>query len=124
MFYSFGQIQIPKADEKPGWYSLCADKEIANYYKWFYSKAFKTWNPPMNGCHVTFIAGEKDDRIITLDEIKPFLGKDIVFHYENEIWTNGRAFWLPVVAPELDFIREQLGLKPRMQFHVTLGNIK
>lgn len=115
---------MPKSDEKPGWYSLSLDEEISNYYKWFYSRAFRSWNPPMNGCHLTFIAGEKDDRIIDSSEILPYLNKDFVFYYANQIWTNGRAFWLPAYSPELDLIRVELGLQPRFLYHITLGNLK
>lgn len=124
MFSSFGAIMKPSADEKVGWYLVKADDSIGSYYKWFYSKGFGSWNSCMNGCHVTFIAGEKDDRIITLAEMDKYIGREVSFYYTNQVWTNGRAFWLTALAPELDDIRVELGLKPRFLYHITLGNCK
>ena len=124
MFQSWGQIAEPEPGQKPGWFHLRADEAIADYYQWLYSRAFKKWSPCMNGCHVTFIAGEKDDRIVSVDEMKPFMDKDILFTYSPVIYTNGAAFWLPALSYELDVIRIKLDLRPRLLYHITLGNVK
>lgn len=124
MLNSYGQIAKPTQGQKQGWFYIELDKDFANYYKWFYSRSFKTWYPPMNGCHITFIAGEKDDRIVQYNEIIPYLNKDINFQYENEIYTNGRAFWIPCASIEIDNIRKTLGLNPKPWLHITLGNVK
>ncbi len=124
MFSSSGIILKPSVDEKEGWYLLKADDSIGSYYKWFYSRAFRSWQPCMNGCHVTFIAGEKDERIVRLAEMDKYVGREIRFYYTNQVWTNTAAFWLPVLAPELDEIRIELGLSPRFLYHITLGNRK
>lgn len=124
MFSSFGEILNPSADEKAGWYMVKADDTIGSYYKWLYSRAFASWNPCMNGCHITFISGEKDDRIVSLAEIGTYVGRKITFFYTNQVWTNGRAFWLSSLCTELDDIRIELGLRPKILYHITLGNTK
>jgi hypothetical protein len=123
LFHSYGKISFVDG-QKPGWFFLRADDEISSYYKWFYSKGLKSWNSPMNGCHVTFLAGEKDDRVVSAEEMKSFIGQDIVFFYTNQVWTNSRAFWLPVLSPDLDQIRVEIGLQPKFLYHMTLGTWK
>ena len=125
MFSSYGPIAKPSDDQKDGWYYVKADDSIGDYYKWFASRGLlQPWQPCMNGCHITFVAGEKDERIVSVAEIQPYVGKDIQFYYTNQIWTNTQAFWLPVLSPQLDEVRVALGLKPRFLYHVTLGNCK
>lgn len=124
MFLSWGRIAAPVTGQKTGWYFLGLDTDFSAYYKWLYSRAFRGWSLPMNGCHITFIAGEKDDRIISHSEIVPYLDQDIKFWYSNQVYTNGRAFWLPVFSFDLDCIRQDLGLTPRISYHITLGNTK
>lgn len=124
IYEGYGIILPSSVDQKQGWYYVKVDDSISSYYKWFYSKAFKQWYPCMNGCHITFIAGEKDDRIIQLEEMKDYIEKEIHFIYDNTIYTNGRAFWINCTSKDLDEIRNKLGLRKRDNYHITLGNIK
>jgi hypothetical protein len=124
MYISYGRINKPQLSQKPGWFYLEADPQIGEYYKWLYSRAFKVWYPSMNGCHITFIAGEKDDRIVSFDELMSYYSKDIEFKYSNQVYTNTQAFWVAVESEELNEIRKSLGLRPRLTMHLTLGNIK
>lgn len=124
MFQSYGRIMKPSFEQKEGWFVLKADDSIGDYYNWFYRRAFKDWDSCMNGCHITFVAGEKDDRIVNKEELSIFYDKDINFYYDSTIYTNGRAFWLPVISKDLEDIRLFLGLKPKILYHITLGNNK
>ncbi len=124
VYSSGGIIRIPDLSQKPGWYYVSVDDQISEYYHWFYSRGLKKWSKSLNGCHMTFIAGERENRIVTQEEILPFLYDQIDFEYENIIYTNGRAFWLNARSPQLNKIREQLNLPPRNNLHITLGNIK
>lgn len=125
MFVSYGPIAKPSPSQKEGWYYVKADDNIGAYYNWFAKRGLQQgWNPCMNGCHVTFIAGEKDDRIVSLAEIDKYIGREVSFSYVNQVFSNGQAFWVSALCPELDLIRMELGLKPRMLYHITLGNIK
>ena len=124
MFTSTGIIRSAGANQKPGWYFLGCDEEVGKYYHWLYSRAGFHWKSCMNGVHVSFLAGEKDEKIVSLEEMESYLGKEIEFSYDNIIWTNTRAFWMPVLSSQLDRIRVELGLNPRFLYHVTLGNVK
>jgi hypothetical protein len=124
MYTSTGILRSAGPSQKEGWFYLECDSEIASYYHWFYNRAGFHWKSCMNGVHITFLAGEKDERIVTLQEMKPFIGMELEFHYDNVVWTNSRAFWLPVLCSDLDRIRLSLGLAPRFLYHVTLGNNK
>lgn len=126
MFPCYGKIVSSGASQKPGWYYLSIDPDIGLYYGKLWSKGNKPWNLPLNGPHITFISGEKDKRIVSIDEMKDYLGLLIEFAYNPIIKTNGRAFWIDVNIPSLNDIRMKLGLGVyyRSSFHLTLGNIK
>lgn len=126
MFESSGTIFVSGNNQKPGWYYLKVDLEIAVYYNWLlYRKTGIKYQLPLNGPHITFIAGEKDDRIVLPQEILPYINNIIPFTYDPTIYTNGRAFWMPAWSPLLDNIRLKMGLKPKSNgLHMTLGNIK
>lgn len=122
---SSGIIIPPKEDQKLGWYALAVDSEIERYYRNRYELGLRsTWYPAMNGCHMTLIAGEKDDRLVARYELEPYFHTEFHFYYTHQVCSNGRAFWLPALSPDLDLLRTRLGLQPRLLYHVTLGNIK
>jgi hypothetical protein len=74
---------------------------------------------------MTFIAGEKENRIISLDEIGQYMGEEVEFYYEPRVMTEGRSFWIDARCPRLDKIRAELLLPSKWRgYHVTLGNIK
>ena len=127
MYTSTGIVSASGDNQKKGWFFLECDAQLGDYYNWLYdhsgSKKHR-WNKGINGVHITFIAGEKDERIIGRNEMKHFMGKELEFSYDNKVWTNTRGFWMPVVCHELDIIRYSLGLVPRFLYHVTLGNVK
>jgi len=124
IYTGYGHIASSSEDQKEGWYYVKVDDTIGEYYKWLYSRAFKTWYPCMNGCHITFIAGEKDDRIVRREEMNNYFNLNVSFLYSNVIYTNGRAFWIDAKSDDLDRIRETIGLRKREKYHITLGNIK
>ncbi len=126
MFTGYGKLVSSGKNQKPGWYYLSVDPDIGRYYGKLWSNGNNCWNPPLNGPHITFIAGEKDEKIITDDQIRDYLGLIVGFRYDPIIKTNSRAFWIDVNIPKLNDIRANLGLKPyyRPTFHLTLGNVK
>lgn len=124
---TYGQIMLPKPDQKPGWFLVQFGDDIADYYRWFMRYRFSArpaFNLPLNGAHTTFIAGEKDDRLVDVKELSPYLEKWVAIEYTHLVMTNGRAFWLPAVSEELNGIRQTLGLRIRDNYHITLGNNK
>lgn len=117
------KIQGSKSGQKPGWFSLRLDNDFSYYYRWF---TWTKWNLPLNGCHITFIAGDRESRIVTLDEMKPYLEKEIWFEYDPIVYTNGESFWIDCQSEQLDQIRKNLNLGNRFRdkYHITLGNFK
>ena len=116
-----GTLSLPKPGQKPGWYFVTVPKDVGLYYK---SLSKIHWNECLNGPHISFTSGEKENRIVTNEEIFPFLG-NVEFEYDWPMFTNGRSFWMKVVCPRLDQIRQILGLPPHpIGFHLTLGNVK
>ncbi len=53
-------------------------------------------------------------------------GRIVEFFYSSEIRMSEIYFWLPCFSKDLEDIREELGLrrKPKVDFHLTLGNVK
>lgn len=120
-----GIIRAAPPGQKSGWFYLECDPEISQYYHWLYSRGGFTWEPPMNGTHVTFISGEKDARIVSTAEMEKWVGMDADVEYYPLISTNGRAFWMQAFSWDLDWIRRDMNLPPMPRgYHITLGNVK
>ena len=122
MLKSYGTIQPSGKGQKPGWFSLRLDDDFSKYYRWF---SFQKWDLPMNGCHITFISGERESRIVDPKELEG-LYMGIQFFFNPIVMTNGESFWIDCKSPELDRIRSFLGLGEsfRGKYHITLGNLK
>ena len=76
---------------------------------------------PLWSSHISVIRGE-----IILDEyIKSQLqGLEIEFLYSSGVHSNGVHFWLKVICPILDDIRQEFGLsKSIVDYHLSIGNI-
>lgn len=126
MICSSDKILVQK-NMKPGWWCLNVSDDISNYYNWMFRNGnINGWRLPKNGCHITFIAGDKERRIINIDDMTPYLGREIVYKWNPQIMTDGRSFWIDCECPELETIRKDLGLVvPRpFTYHITLGNFK
>lgn len=121
-----GRIAVSSGDQKPGWYYLLIDNDFSLYYRHLCAGVFyPKWNLPLNGCHMTFIAGEKEDRYVDISELGSFLLEDIEFFYQPVVVSNGESFWIDCRCPRLDEIRSSLGLPSKWNgYHVTLGNFK
>ena len=124
MYMSSGVVTSSGKDQKEGWFFLKCDNEIGKYYKWLYSRYLLSWKDCLNGVHITFISGNREHKIITEDTMQIYLGKSITFRYTSQIYTNGRAFWIPVICDELQEIRLSVGLPVYNRLHLTLGNNK
>lgn len=125
MLKTYGYIQSSSESQRTGWHFLSLDDDLSRYYQWFCRLPEKGWDLPINGCHVTFIAGEKEKRIVCISEISRFVHDPVWIEYENKVLTDGRSFWLNCSCPDLDEIRSELGLPSKWRgYHVTLGNIK
>lgn len=120
---AIGTVCVSSGDQKPGWYYLSIDDDFSRYYAWF-CRFVGGWDLPLNGCHITIIAGEKEEKIISPSDI-PYLGQEVEFFYDPVVMTEGRSFWINVKCPTADFIRNKIGLPCKWRgYHVTLGNLK
>ena len=122
MISVYGTISGNGRGQSPGWFSVRLDDDVSLYYRSF---SYRKWNLPMNGCHVTFIAGERESRIITQSELMDST-EDIEIIFDPVVMTNGESFWIDCQAPQLDVIRDDLGIGEsfRGKYHITLGNLK
>lgn len=123
MISSYARIQGNKEGQRPGWFSLVLDRDFSEYYRWF---TWTKWNLPMNGCHITFIAGNRENRIVSPDELTEYMNKDIWFEFDPIVYTNGETYWIDCYSETLNKIRNELKLGPRRYdgYHITLGNFK
>lgn len=122
MLSALGIISTSGKGQKPGWYYLSIDDDFSRYYAWFF-RLCGGWDLPLNGCHMTFIAGEKEETGIIPE--MPYLGEEVQFFFEPQIKTDGRSFWVDSTSPRLDEIRSSMGLPIKWRgYHVTLGNLK
>lgn len=105
------------------WVLLECDRSIAQYYCSLYSMEY-FYKPkiqiPLWGAHISVVRGE-----ILLSQFKDEIqGMEIEFYYVNTMFTNGVHFWLPVICPILDDIRELFGLgRGYVNYHLSIGNI-
>lgn len=106
------------------WALLECDDEIGKMYRSLYSLEY-FYKPriqkPLWGSHISIIRGET-----ILDEgIKKELEDyTIEYYYLPRMGTNGVHFYLPVICPLLDSIRDLFGLnKSFVDYHLSIGNI-
>lgn len=106
------------------WALLECDDEIGKMYRSLYSLEYfykSKIQKPLWGTHISIIRGET----LLSQEIKTELvDLAVEFYYIPEVKTNGIHFWLPVLCPILDDIRELFGLgASQVAYHLSIGNI-
>ncbi len=105
---------------------LNIDPNLTKYYLKLIPK-YHDAKPQMYPAHITVVRGGKE----TIN--KPaawgkYEGKEIHFTYDNDIQSDATYFYLNAYSPELEKIREELGLtkiRPGFNsFHITIANVK
>jgi hypothetical protein len=97
--------------------------DLYAYYAWFIKKRFSLeLNKPLRNTHVTFISDRLQEKVFC-DGKEIFDGKEVTLFLENEPRSNGEHWWLRVHSPDLEDVRESMGLsrEPYFAFHMTLG---
>lgn len=81
--------------------------------------------PPPFGAHVTIHNGKESIPNIEkhLDYLKSLQNKQITLYCNPTFYLYWRFFAISCYSPELDLIREKLGLVKK-SFHITIGQIK
>jgi hypothetical protein len=123
MIKVMGTISGNKPEQHPGWYFVSLDIDFSSYYAWM---TRTKWNIPLNGCHITFISGNREKRIIQKEEMDKYIGTEVGVWYDPIVMTNSESFWIDCLCPHLTEIRNELGLGApyRSNYHITLGNFK
>jgi len=106
------------------WALLECDDQIGAMYRSLYSLEY-FYRPriqrPVWGSHISVIRGET-----LLNETKNEIdGMTIEFVYLLDMQTNGCHFYMPVICPVLDDIRELFGCgKSIVNYHLSIGNTR
>ena len=107
------------------WALLECDDQIGAMYRSLYSLEY-FYKPkiqkPLWGTHISIIRGE-----LLLNNLikKDLIDLSVEYYFMPCMMTNSCHFWLPVVCPILDDIREVFGLdKSPVNYHLSVGNIK
>ena len=125
MYTAYSNLVLNKDyPQKDGWFCLFLEDDLLKYYNYWFSLGGNKINRCLNGCHITFIAGEKENRLIKKEDLSIFDNVQIEYQYSNVLYTNGESFWLNCYSIHLDLIRQYLGLSCRCSYHITIGNLK
>lgn len=124
-----GVLKQSQWPQKPNWVYLSVDTDVAKYLITLWNKFDQPlgWAFPLNGPHITIIAGEKETTPVNIEPLISLFGKEFNFQFEEnfEVLTNGRAFWIECSVLQGDALRRLVGLTPKkFKYHLTLGNIK
>ncbi len=107
------------------------DPEIVNYYKKLVPRYYRL-QPQRYPPHISVI---RNENILNLSAWKKYQNQEIFFFYHFAPQFDSIYAWLTVVAPELKFLRQEIGLAPvkkgitlspddKSDFHITIGNFK
>lgn len=118
MIYSAcGTIVLAKGD-KPAWLIIKVPDDLGRYYGRFHKL-----QQPLNGTHITIVAGEKEG-FADASRLKPYVGRQVNFAYDGIVYTDRRSYWINCDCAEAQSIRAELGLQPKANMHITIGNTK
>ena len=109
---------------------LNLSKDYIHYYNnLFYKQYGVLLEPSPFGSHVTVNNGSECIKNINTADIKSYLNtinnKEIsVAAVPKDAYIHWRFLAIPVYSKQLNDIRNRLGLKPKSQFHITIGKFK
>lgn len=97
---------------------------VGVYYRhWLYRRFGIKISPPAYGCHVTVLDGRQPVKKEHIAAWKKHAGKVIEIEYTPEVYRQWLFWCLPVVSPELDEIRKELGFSTAKPLHITIGRM-
>ena len=127
------------SSSRDGWCILKIDKEITRYYRWWIERhlwGLTAVKPgwlcmPSWDAHISIVRGEKPRQ--NHDAWRKYHGEKVEFqyaHYPRRTTQEDRKkryakdgdFWfVDVVCPRIDEIRDELGLRSNFRYHLTVG---
>lgn len=105
------------------WIIVECPKDILDYYHhWILKEENIKLNKPLFGAHISVVRGEEPPN---KELWRKYHEKEISFSYSHDIENKDEYYWLRVSSPELNDIREELGLTRDVEFgfHLTIGRI-
>jgi hypothetical protein len=127
-FTSIGKIVYdPTAGnaKNPWWVIVECPKDILDYYHhWIKKEENIKLNKPLFGAHISVVRGEEPP-LEKQNLWRKYHEKEITFSYQHEVENLNEYYWLSVECPELNELREELGLSPEVEFgfHLTIGRV-
>jgi len=111
-------------------YCVCyVDDNLSAYYRSLLPKAYGV-APQKYRTHVTVVRKDIESVASQFKENfwKRYENALIPIYYNGTIQRGGSYFWLDAWSPQLNVIRQELGLHPYRfpfnSFHITIGNCK
>ena len=98
--------------------------ELDLYYQWFLKKKFGSFlemQRPLFGTHVTVVGGT--EYIPNLSAWKKYEREQVEFEYSPELNLTYQFWSLPVRCHRARQIRDELGLKQKINLHITIGRL-
>lgn len=107
---------------KPWWMLVSCDQGIVDLYRWFLKKyGLPTMPNKLWGPHISVIKHEEPPS----KHLWQKLDDEVEFRYSTNIrWDNDCHAWLDVYSPDLSLIRQEMGLRAKEWFHLTLGRLE
>jgi hypothetical protein len=107
------------------WALLDCGREISKYYCSLYNSEFfyrPKLQQPLWGGHISIIRGET---LLDSSLAEQLIDIEISYRYQTCMSSNGCHFYLPVLCPTLDSVREAFGLGPSLvAYHLSIGNLR
>jgi len=110
------------------WCVLYVDKEITRYYRWWIQRMLHIQlHPPSWDAHISIIRGEKPGT--DLEHLwKKYDGMRVPFKYHHSPKPTikkaddvGNFWYIDVVCPKIQEIREEFGFPTNFGYHLTVG---
>lgn len=102
----------------PWWMVIKIDSGIIDYYSWLLSThGIKVTKNKLWGPHISAIKGTEP----THKELWG-INRTVKFRYCNNIrYDNAMHAWIDVESQDLSDLRVELGIQPKLRYHLTLG---
>jgi len=133
-YHSIGRLCYSvkrEGSDQKWWAILDCDPEIGRYYRHLYRlhhRFCRKLDRPFWGPHITVCRNERPDEEY-LHLWGQYESELVEFHYLSGVKDNygperyRTFYWLDVLCPRLDEIREELGLgPPARSYHLTIGS--
>lgn len=129
-FSATGIVQYFDGNERPHKAWALVDQELARFYRSLIPKHYAV-QPQRYPAHISFV---RKIRPANLEVWGKHEGLVVSFQYENVIYNDEIYWWLNAVSPDIEKIRNELGMPPvgpttwspdgRHRFHISIANTK